>query len=192
MSYITERNAIRSLNEQKKAIKEMFLLFPGAIFEPGCNSFNSRNYSSFEAKVPFEKFVPIATRYIIRHDDLFDFSRPKVVGPQWHIWNDLVSVKLYWYGKYNYYHTDDWRPRKLSKIQQSISLCSCSYRQGLRHWKTRFSKLRNLLNKNPDKELVKAYKVEIDEINNEVLKWEEALHEASKIDLNGKQQGRLK
>lgn len=168
----------------------MFLLFPKARFEPCSNSFNGRSYASFEACVPFEKFVPIAIRYIIQHDDLFEFGRPKVVGPQWHIWNNFVSVKLYWYGKYNYYYTDSFRRRKLSTIQQSISLCSCSYRQGLRHWKTQFSKLRNLLNKNPDKEWVKAYKAETDEINKEVLEWEEALHKASKIDLNGKQLGR--
>jgi len=190
MSYIRLINAVHSLNEQKKALEEMFNLFPDAHFEPGCNSFNSRSYSSFNVNVPFQDFVLIAQRHIVTTKDrLLDFGRPKVVGPSWHIWNDFVGVKLYWYGKYNYYHTDLFRPFKRQGISQSISLRSVEYRQGLCHWKSSYKKLLNLLNKSPNKELIKSYKKQIEEINKEVLKWEIALKEASKIDLNGKSTG---
>lgn len=187
MSYVILINAVHSLNEQKKALKEMFDLFPDSHFEPSCNSFNGRSYSSFSVNVPFQGFVPIAQKSIVTTKErLLDFGRPKVVAPSWHIWEDFVGVRLYWYGKYNYYHTDVFRPLKRQSISQSVSLCSVEHCQGLHHWKSNYRKLLNLLNKNPNKELIKGYEKQIEEINKEVLEWEAALKEASKIDLNGK------
>lgn len=187
MSMIQMKNVVHSMNEQKEAIKEMYDLFPDAIFETGCNSFNSRNYNSFNVNVPFQDFVLIAQRYIVlTTDDLLPFGRPKIIEPNFHIWNDFVGIRLYWYGKYNYYYTDSFRPYKRNVINQSIQLCSVEYHQGLKRWKSNYSKLRNLLNANPNKKLVDAYKAEIEKINDTVLRWELALKEASKIDLNGK------
>ena len=189
MSMIRLTNVIHSLNEQKKVIKKMFALFPNATFNPCSNSFNFRYYSGFEANVPFEKFIPIAHRYTITRDDLFEYGRPKVINPHWRIWEEFLSIKLYWYGKYNYYYSESWHNYKRRSIEASITLQSHSYRQGLKHWKSRFKKTRNLLNANPNKELVKAYKDEIDKINQEILDWEEAIKKAGEINLNGQTKG---
>ena len=187
MSMIQFKNIAHSMNEQKKAIKEMFDLFPGAIFEPNSNSFNSRSYNSFSVNVPFQNFVLIAQSHVVlTKDDLLPFGRPKIISSDFHIWNDFVGVRLYWYGKYNYYYTDSFKPYKRNVINQSIQLCSVEYRQGLNHWKSQYSKLKNLLNANPNERLVEKYENKIEEINDAVLKWELALKEASKIDLNGK------
>lgn len=180
MSYILMRNINKYLREYKQAIQEMFNLFPNALFQIGCSSFNSCTYEDFEANIPIEKFAPIAMDFYLSVDDLFDFSTPRIIREGYWTWKEYIKVTLIWRKQYNHYRVDYWQKGKpkIHKISKNIRLISPKEGYGLFQWEKNYKTLLRLLKNNPDKELKKRFKKQVDEANEQVLKWQKAMENA--------------
>jgi len=165
MSKITLECIEKSFKEQREALEKMFSLFPGATYELQCNSFNGRDYKSFEVYVKLEKFAEIAHEYYFEKADLFDYGRPKIIEQNSRTWkSDFVRIYFTWHKEYNFYDTEH-------PIRAFIYLKSQKKSIGLKDWKKQYPTFLKLMDKNPNEELVKIFKTKIQEINAEVLKW---------------------
>jgi len=157
----------------------MFNLFPGAIYELSCNSFNERRYENFKVCIKPEDFTPIAHDYYIDRLDLFDFNRPIIIEKSSWMWNsNFIEIFFYWKKKCNFYY-DGKKCSTFTQIQLKPNKISC----GLKNWKKRYSYFLHLMDENNDKELIKRYRQKIQEINKEVKRWEEAIKGVGKIKL---------
>ena len=178
MSRVTIKNFDKSTREYRKAIKEMFELFPNATYELRCNSFNQREYRDFEVCIYPEQFSPIAMSFFVHDQELFDWGRPKIIGHGYSILNNFVGISLSWHRAFNFYY-EDWKKEK--PISCNVNLTCYKKTVGLSEWHKDYEALRNLLNSNPNKELIERYKTQIEGLNKNVIKWEKEIKELSKL-----------
>jgi len=163
-------------------LEKMFSLFPNATYELSCNSFNGRCYTNFGVYTKPEDFAPIAHRYYINAEELFDFSRPKIISTSSRTWNSsFVTIHFFLEGKYNFYYKNF--QKIYSPIFTNIQLKSMKVESGLKDWKKRYFYLLNLMNKNSDKKLVENYRKDIKETNEKVGQWEKAIKRVGEIKL---------
>jgi len=98
------------------------------------------------------------------------------------MWNsNFIEIFFSWEKKYNFYHNGE---RCSTSAQIQLKSRKISY--GLKNWKKRYSYFLHLMDKNADKELINEYQQNIQEINKEVKRWEQAIKEIGKIRLSGK------
>ncbi len=177
MSKITLECIEKSLAEQREVLEKMFSLFPGATYELQCNSYNGRNYKSFEVSVKIERFAEIAHDYRLEKADLFHYGKPKIIEQDYRAWkSDFVRIYFTWHEEYNFYDAEH-------PIKTFIRLVSPKIYIGLKDWKKQYPVLLKLMDKNPNKELVERFRTRIQEINTEALKWESALREIKNFKL---------
>lgn len=177
---ITIKEIDKSFKSHKRAIKQMFELFPMAQFERSCSSHNDRDLKRFRVNgVPFENFAKKAHRVFVRKDELFDFGRPKIIEKDFHIYlSDFVRISMYCDIPYQVY--GDYGKGKFDLLL-SLEWSGNSYGIGLKDWKKNYKSVLSYFDKNPNGALVKEYRNQITEANTEVIRWRKKIAEIKVI-----------
>ena len=196
MDYVTIENVKKSFKSQLEAITEMYKLFPKQYFELNCSSSNGRNFEGFRIRCSKEEFVPIATDFYFSFESLFDMGKPKIIQESYWVYGSSFSkLRLSWRKSYSFYRTeyamqrtDDETgmpiriPPKENSFDLNLTLeLDNDYSIGLKNWAKEYPKLKKLLNKNPNKEMVKKFQEQVDDANQHFLRWKEEIKKITLI-----------
>lgn len=178
---ITLKEIEKSFRSHKRAIKQMFELFPNAQFEQNSSSYNNRDFGAFRAYgVSFKEFAKIANRTFVVREELFDFGRPKIIEKEFFVYtSDFVRISMYFDIPYSIYA--NYGSNGDMEITLTMEWSGNSKGIGLKDWKKNYEEILSYFDENPNKGLMREYREQITEANKEVVLWRKKIKEVRAI-----------
>ncbi len=180
MDYTNQTAINKSISSYKKALKKITDKYP--VFRMGSRDHNSRSICPTDLELSYgTNNLSDATNIFCNCSDLFDYGRPIIVGPNYHILSDYFKVTFYWNEPFEIYgwncarsdeHGKITHPKKLVKFATgSVGLKLAEKRWGLKNWKENYEKIGEFAAQL--KEGVRQeFLTNIENANKQVIKWE--------------------
>ena len=166
---------VKTLNNKKGAIKQLFEMFPNSTIEQQTSSYNARDFSSFYVNCKFEEFVKVCNEFYINSDSLFNYGTPKIIGKKTWVYNSsFVTIRLSLCIPYKYRDKD-------SEENINVSWRDCQGKKiGLKDWKKEYKNIVKFMDEN--EKIASKYRKKIVDINDNYIKWKEAIKNIACVD----------